>query len=341
MDGLSLLQAIIWGLALGAIFALIALGYTLVYGIIELINFAHGDLFMLGSFLSLTLVSNLVFDTALVNGRARAVQQLFGVQLFLVLLLVLVAAMLFCGLLNVLIERLAYRRLRHAPRLAPLISAIGVSFILINIGQLWKGNGQRDFPNLLPDINVLDKWFGLTNRVSLSTKDLIVIGTAIPLMLGLTTFIQHTKLGKAMRATAQDREAAALMGIDINRTISLTFLLGGMLAGAAGLIYGLYTTQVWYLQGFRLGLIAFTAAVFGGVGNVRGAALGGFLIGLVASLNDLGIATAFPVLKEIPVLSVLEGLDAKWTLAVIFGMLILVLVFRPSGLLGERVVEKA
>jgi branched-chain amino acid transport system permease protein len=190
-------------------------------------------------------------------------------------------------------------------------------------------------------VNVLDEWFGLTNRVSLSTKDLIVIGTAIPLMLGLAAFIQRTKLGKAMRATAQDREAAALMGIDINRTISLTFLLGGMLAGAAGLIFGLYTTQVWYLQGFRLGLIAFTAAVFGGVGNVRGAALGGFLIGLVASLNDLGFGTAFPALKDVPVLSILTGLDQRWTLAVIFGMLILVLVFRPSGLLGERVVEKA
>jgi branched-chain amino acid transport system permease protein len=340
MDGVSLLQTIIWGLSLGAIFALIALGYTLVYGIIELINFAHGDLFMLGSFLSLTLVTNLAYDTVVRDGRARTVQTAFGFQLILVLLFVLVASMLFCGVLNVLIERLAYRPLRHAPRLAPLISAIGVSFILINIGQLWKGNGQQDFPDLLPDINVLDEWFGIT-RVSLSTTDLIVIGTAIPLMLGLAAFIQHTKLGKAMRATAQDREAAALMGIDINRTISLTFLLGGMLAGAAGLIFGLYTTQVWYLQGFRLGLIAFTAAVFGGIGNVRGAALGGFLIGLVASLNDLGITTAFPVLKEVPVLAVLTGLDAKWTLGVIFAMLILVLIFRPSGLLGERVVEKA
>jgi branched-chain amino acid transport system permease protein len=254
---------------------------------------------------------------------------------------VLVAVMLFCGILNVLIERFAYRRLRHAPRLAPLISAIGVSFILINLGQLWKGNGQRDFPNLLPDVNILDDWLGLTNRVTFSTKDLIVIGTAIPLMLGLNLFIQHTKLGKAMRATAQDREAAALMGIDINRTISLTFLLGGMLAGAAGLVYGLYTTQVWYLQGFRNGLIAFTAAVLGGIGNVRGAALGGFMIGLLASLNDLGFATAFPALRDVPVLSALAGLDQRWTLAVIFGMLILILVFRPSGLLGERVVEKA
>ena len=341
MDTTSLIQVIIWGVAIGAIFALIALGYTLVYGIIELINFAHGDLFMMGSFLSLTLLSKLAFTPVVRNGRERLTQSVFGVQLFLVLVLVLIAAMLFCGILNVLIERLAYRRLRHAPRLAPLISAIGVSFILINIGQLWKGNGQQDFPNLLPDVNILDKWFHITNRVSFSTKDLIVIGTAVPLMLGLAAFIQRTKLGKAMRATAQDREAAALMGIDINRTISLTFLLGGMLAGAAGLMYGLYTTQVWYLQGFRNGLIAFTAAVFGGIGNVRGAALGGFLIGLVASLNDLGFGAVFPGLKDVPVLSVLTGLDQKWTLAIIFAMLILVLVFRPSGLLGERVVEKA
>jgi branched-chain amino acid transport system permease protein len=338
MNGLNLIQAILWGLSNGAVFALIALGYTLVYGIIELINFAHGDLFMMGSFLSLTLVTHLALAP---NARGRPTQSVFGGQLFLVLLLVLLAAMLFCGVLNVLIERLAYRRLRHAPRLAPLISAIGVSFILINLGQLWKGNNQQDFPNLLPDINILDQWLHITNKVTFSTKDLFVIGVAIPLMTGLALFIQRTKLGKAMRATAQDREAAALMGIDINRTISLTFLLGGMLAGAAGLIFGLYTTQVWYLQGFRNGLIAFTAAVFGGVGNVRGAALGGFLIGLVASLNDLGFAAVFPSLSKVPVLSVLTNLDQRWTIAVIFAMLILVLIFRPSGLLGERVVEKA
>ncbi|MDP9375350.1 MAG: branched-chain amino acid ABC transporter permease [Chloroflexota bacterium] len=338
MDVTNLIQAILWGLSNGAVFALVALGYTLVYGIIELINFAHGDLFMLGSFLSLTLLLQLAYTT---NARGRPVQNVHGWSLFLVLLLVLLAAMLFCAVLNMLIERLAYRRLRRAPRLAPLISAIGVSFILINIGQLWKGNSPRDFPNLLPDVNILDEWLGLTDRVTFSTKDLIVIGTAVPLMLGLAAFIQKTKLGKAMRATAQDREAAALMGINIDLTITLTFLLGGALAGAAGLIYGLYTTQVWYLMGFRAGLIAFTAAVLGGIGNVRGATLGGFLIGLIASINDLGFAAIFPALQNTPGLSALAGIDQKWTLVVIFGLLVLILVFRPSGLLGEQVVEKA
>jgi branched-chain amino acid transport system permease protein len=336
MDVTSLIQAILWGISIGAVFALVALGYTLVYGIIELINFAHGDLFMIGAFLALTLLQFAYTP----NARGRPVQAVFGWQLFLLLLLVLLAVMAFCALLNVLIERLAYRRLRRAPRLAPLISAIGVSFILINLGQLWKGNAQRDFPNLLPDVNVLAR-LGITDRVTFSTKDLIVIGTAVPLMLGLAAFIQRTKLGKAMRATAQDREAAALMGINIDRTISLTFLIGGALAGAAGLIYGLYTTQVWYLMGFRNGLIAFTAAVLGGIGNVRGAALGGFLIGLISSINDLGFGAVFPALREVPVLSALSGLDQKWTPVVIFSLLILTLVFRPSGLLGEQVVEKA
>ena len=341
VDGYNLLQAILWGLSNGAVFAMIALGYTLVYGIIELINFAHGDLFMLGSFLSFTLVTRLAFTTS-VNARGRTVQtqSVEGWRLFLLLFGILIAAMIFCAVLNMLIELLAYRRLRRAPRLAPLISAIGVSFILINIGQLWGGPSQRNFPNLLPDINLLER-FGITSRVSFSTKDLFVIAVAVPLMLGLGLFIQRTKLGKAMRATAQDREAAALMGIDINRTITTTFLIGGALAGAAGLIYGLYTNQVWYLQGFRLGLIAFTAAVFGGIGNVRGAALGGFLIGLVASLNDLGFAAVFPRLSEVPALSILSGLDQKWTIAVIFSLLVLTLIFRPSGLLGEQVVEKA
>ncbi len=338
MNGINLIQAILWGLSTGAVLALIALGYTLVYGIIELINFAHGDLFMMGSFLSLTLLVNLVYGT---NARGRPVQSVFGWQLWLVLFLTLLAAMLFCAVLNMLIERLAYRRLRRAPRLAPLISAIGVSFILINLGQLWKGSPPREFPNLLPEVNILDEWFGLTSRVSFTTKDLIVIGVAVPLMLGLAAFVQRTKLGKAMRATAQDREAAALMGINIDLTITLTFLIGGALAGAAGLIYGLYTNQVWYLQGFRNGLIAFTAAVLGGIGNVRGAALGGFLIGLIASICDLGFGAIFPALQDVPGLSWLTALSQQWTIVVIFALLVLTLVFRPSGLLGEQVAEKA
>lgn len=338
MDLNNFVQALLWGLSNGAVYALVALGYTLVYGIVELINFAHGDVFMLGSFISLTLLLNFAFTA---GARGRMVQSVFGWQLVPILLLALVGAMLFCGALNVVIERLAYRPLRRAPRLAPLISAIGVSFILINIGQLWKGPGHLSFPNLLPDINILEQWFGLKTAITFSTKDLIVIGVAVPLMLGLAAFIQRTKLGKAMRATAQDREAAALMGINIDLTISLTFLLGGALAGAGGLIYGLYTNDVFYLAGFRNGLIAFTAAVLGGIGNVRGAALGGFLIGLIASLNDLGFAAIFPALSNVPVLSVLTGLDQKWTIAVVFALLILTLIFRPSGLLGEQVAEKA
>jgi branched-chain amino acid transport system permease protein len=339
MDATNLIQAILWGLANGAVLALIALGYTLVYGIIELINFAHGDLFMMGSFVSLTLLVNLAYAKTARGGRgALAVH---GIPLVLLVVGVLLAAMAFCAVLNVLIERLAYRPLRRAPRLAPLISAIGVSFTLINLGQLWKGSVPQDFPDLVPNINILDKWFHLTNKVSFTTKDLMAIGVAVPLMLGLAAFIQRTKLGRAMRATAQDREAAALMGINIDLTISLTFLLGGALAGAAGLIYGLYTLQVWYLQGFRNGLIAFTAAVLGGIGNVRGAAFGGFLIGLVASISDLGFAAIFPSLQHLPVLSALTGLDQKWTIVVIFAALILTLIFRPSGLLGEEVAEKA
>jgi branched-chain amino acid transport system permease protein len=328
VDGYNLLQAILWGLSNGAVFALIALGYTLVYGIIELINFAHGDLFMLGSFLSFTLVTRLAFTTS-VNARGRTVQtqSVEGWRLFLLLFGILLAAMIFCAVLNMLIELLAYRRLRRAPRLAPLISAIGVSFILINIGQLWGGPSQRNFPNLLPDINLLER-FGITSRVSFSTKDLFVIAVAVPLMLGLGLFIQRTKLGKAMRATAQDREAAALMGIDINRTIGVAFLLGGSLAGAAGMVVLFYNNAGRFSLGFRYGLFAFTAAVLGGIGNLSGAVVGGFLIGIIWSFSDGFMANYF------------EGWGSQWTNSVIFSILILVLVFRPSGLLGQSVPDK-
>ncbi len=337
MDVNNFVQAIIYGLANGAVFALIALGYTLVYGIIELINFAHGDVFMLGSFLALTLLTGFGLQSA-VRARRAGWQ---GWQIYLVLFGVLLAAMAFCALLNVVIEFFAYRPLRRSPRLAALISAIGVSFMLVNIGQLWKGPAHLAFPDLLPNTNILRAWFGLPTTLSFTVKDLVVIGVAVPLMLGLGVFIQRTKLGKAMRATAQDREAAALMGINIDLTISLTFLLGGALAGAGGLIYGLYVTDVHYQIGFRNGLIAFTAAVLGGIGNVRGAALGGFLIGLIASLSDIGFGTIFPTFSTWPVLSALTGLDQKWTLVIIFSLLILILVFRPTGLLGEQVTEKA
>jgi branched-chain amino acid transport system permease protein len=308
--GELLIQVLLIGISNGAVIALIALGYTLVYGIIEFINFAHGDLFMLGTMFALTSVSTL--------GLRRTTE---APQLALALFLTLVLSMLFCALLNVLIERIAYRPLRSAPRLAPLISAIGVSFILINLGQHWKGASPVDFPNLVPNIDILSDVFGIQSSISYSTKDLFVLALAVPLMVALRLFVGRTRLGKAMRATAQDREAAALMGIDINTTVMLTFLIGGALAGSAGFIYGVYNNTAWFLQGFRGGLMAFTAAVLGGIGNLTGAFLGGMLIGIISAFSDFFF-------------------DPRWTQAVVFALLILTLVFRPAGILGQVVREK-
>jgi branched-chain amino acid transport system permease protein len=305
-----LLQVLLIGISNGAVIALIALGYTLVYGIIEFINFAHGDLFMLGTMFSLSMVQLLVL-------RRTTPGPELAVALFVIFLL----STVFCAVLNVAIERIAYRPLRSAPRLAPLISAIGVSFILINIGQHWKGASPVDFPNLLPNIDIVADVLGIESSVSYTTKDLFVLAVAVPLMLALRLFVGGTRLGKAMRATAQDREAAALMGIDINLTVALTFLIGGALAGSAGFIFGLYNNTAWFLQGFRGGLMAFTAAVMGGIGNLTGAFLGGMLIGILSAFSDF-------------------FLDPRWTQVVVFGLLILTLVFRPAGILGQVVREK-
>jgi branched-chain amino acid transport system permease protein len=214
--------------------------------------------------------------------------------------------------------------LRRAPRLAPLISAIGVSFILVNVGLYWRGASPVDFPtpHRALDIDIFRDILGIKTLVLFKIKDLAVILIAVPLMLALGLFVNRTRLGKAMRATAQDREAAAMMGININQTIALTFLLGGALAGAAGLINGTYNNTAWYLQGFRGGLMAFTAAVLGGIGNLYGAFLGGLMIGVVAASSDF-------------------LLDPRWTQAVVFAMLILTLVFKPTGLLGEASTERA
>ncbi|HEY3111001.1 MAG TPA: branched-chain amino acid ABC transporter permease [Chloroflexota bacterium] len=305
-----LLQILLIGVSNGAVIALIALGYTLVYGIIEFINFAHGDLFMLGTMFALTLVQTLVLR------RTTP-----GPELAIALVAILVLSMVFCATVNIAIERLAYRPLRSAPRLAPLISAIGMSFILINIGQHWKGASPVDFPNLLPNIDIVSDVLGLESSVSYTTKDLFVLAVAVPLMIALRLFVGGTRLGKAMRATAQDREAAALMGIDINLTIALTFLIGGALAGSAGFIFGLYNNTAWFLQGFRGGLMAFTAAVMGGIGNLTGAFLGGMLIGILSAFSDFFF-------------------DPRWTQPVVFALLILTLVFRPAGILGQVVREK-
>ena len=294
------------GLSNGAIWALIAIGYTLVYGIIELINFAHGDVFMVGSFTAAGLWGTL--GLGLASGP---------VGLIAGLIVTLIVTMLVCGSLNVLIERVAYRPLRGAPKLAPLITAVGFSFILQNVGLLWRGGSPQSVSDLVHQGNTV---FNISG-VPITRGYLLALAMLIPLVYATSRFIMATRLGRAMRATAQDPEAARLMGINVNQTISLTFLLGGMLAGAAGLAYALYETNVWYFQGFRAGLFAFTAAVMGGIGNVRGAVLGGLIIGVIQAIADNRIS------------------GGEWTEAVVFGYLIMIMVLRPRGLLGEETRE--
>ncbi|HET7467400.1 MAG TPA: branched-chain amino acid ABC transporter permease [Candidatus Dormibacteraeota bacterium] len=300
-------QVLDFGIADGAIYALVALGYTMVYGIIELINFAHGDIFTLSAMIG-----------GLVLGFFATSESSFNFGDLLALLVTFPLVMLVIGGINVSIERVAYRPLRNAPRLAPLITAIGMSFIVEGVMYLWHGAATVTFPNLLPHGPQYQTYIG---GVFFTFKDVFVIVAAVILVSLLAVFINRSKLGKAMRATAQDRDAAQLMGIDINRTISATFFIGALLAGAGGIIYGLYFNNLDYHLGFRVGLIAFTAAVFGGIGNIPGAALGGLLIGLVQAYSD-------------------QYIGSKWTEVVIFSILIGVLVFRPTGLLGMRVPEK-
>jgi len=329
---LQLVQFLIIGISNGAIIAIIALGYTMVYGIIELINFAHGDVYMIGVFTSLTVLS--------LTGTLESTNPgkiIFG------LILALIIAIVVCATLNAAIERFAYRRLRNAPRLAPLISAIGMSFIIENVGLMWAGQSwlvpsfgttggasQKFFPDLLStlvkitgfnggDINLL-AFTGWALRLTI--KDALVIILASSLMIGLRLFVQRTRLGKAMRATAQNRDAAKMLGIDIDWVISATFMIGGGLAGAAGLMAGLYNSTAYWFMGFRAGLESFTAAVLGGIGNITGAMLGGFLIGLLRSFSDGYLST-------------------RWTNAWVFATLVLILLFRPTGLLGEQTGQKA
>jgi len=325
----QLLQFLIIGLANGAIIAIIALGYTMVYGIIELINFAHGDVYMIGVFTALTTLS--LTGTLDSQDPVR-----IGFGIFIALL---VAVAVTAGL-NAAIERLAYKRLRNSGRLAPLISAIGMSFIIENVGLIWAaqswlvpnfgttgGGSQKEFPDLLGrmfvSMNMDPNLLAGTNLgLRFTIKDLLVIVLAGALMIGLRLFVQNTKLGKAMRATAQNRDAAKMLGIDIDWVITATFLIGGGLAGAAGLMAGLYNNTAWWFMGFRAGLQSFTAAVLGGIGNITGAMLGGFLIGLLASFSD-------------------GYLNARWTNAWVFATLVLILLFRPTGLLGEQTGQKA
>jgi branched-chain amino acid transport system permease protein len=293
-------------LTLGALYALIALGYTMVYGIIELINFAHGDIFMVGSFVSIIAIKQLGFTETIHD----------PIVLSVVMIIVFAVCMLSMGVLGVVIERFAYRPLRNAPRLAPLITAIGVSFILQNIIFVGYSNSTVTSPQLIPfdEISI--------GPFSIRVINLFVIVLAFALMIGLQLFTNRTRLGTAMRSTAMDREAAALMGVDINRAIAITFFIGAALAGAAGVVQTQYLGNTNFRLGFTSGLFAFTAAVLGGIGNTTGAALGGFVIGFLQV-----ISSAYGY--------------GRWSEAVIFTTLILVLIFRPTGLLGQQTAERA
>ena len=294
------------GLSNGAIWALIALGYTLVYGIIELINFAHGEVFMIGSLTAASWFWGVIGLSAATG----------TVGIVVALLASLLVCMLISGALNTMIERVAYRPLRNAPKLAPLITAVGFSFILQNVGILWIGGSPE---SIVDPIRAQRELFAIAG-VSFSHGDLLAVGATVPLVLALVAFMTRSRLGKAMRATAQDPEAARLMGINVDTTISLTFMIGGLLAGAAGLIYALYQTNISFFQGFTAGLIAFTAAVMGGIGNLKGAVLGGLIIGIIQQISD-------------------NRIGGEWTPAVVFAYLVLIMIFRPQGLLGEETRE--
>jgi branched-chain amino acid transport system permease protein len=300
------------GLFQGMIVALIALGYTLVYGILQLINFANGDVFMLGSVMTLIGVQIVGLES---DSPAISVILTFAV--------LLPVTMLLMAGLNASIERIAYRPLRRAPTLATLISAIGMSFILQNVGQKLIGPSPVSLPNLLPGDNIIGVG-GLFQIGTLEIKvsHLFVTLVTLPLLIGLMWFVKNTRQGKAMRATAQDREAAGLMGIDVNRTITLTFLLAGALAGGAGIVVALYNGSAWWFYGTPYGLLAFTAAVLGGIGNLLGAAIGGIILGILISLNAFYF-------------------EQRWQDVFVFGILVLILVFRPTGLLAEKQSERA
>ncbi len=303
-------QQLINGLVLGSVYALVALGYTMVYGILELINFAHGEVTMFGAMIALAVISAL----------AGTQLHLPGVVLALAGLLVAIPA---CMLLGYTIERVAYRPLRSAPRLAPLITAIGVSIVLQNVAMLIWGRQYIPFPPILPQ--GYHRLFG----ARITDIQIAILVTALILMLALTLLVQRTRLGRAMRATAQSPQLAGLMGVDTNAVISLTFILGSGLAAIAGFMVSAYYGLAHYYMGFLLGLKAFSAAVLGGIGNLGGAMLGGLLLGIIESLGAgyIGAMT--------------HGfLGSNYQDVFAFFVLILVLIVRPSGLLGERTGER-
>jgi branched-chain amino acid transport system permease protein len=315
------------GLAAGSIYSLVSLGYTMVYGIIELINFAHGDIFMIGTLIVLGLLQNVFHLTES--------SHLSGWSLIGVLVATCLVAMLVCALLGVVIERVAYRPLRNAPRLAPLISAIGVSLVLEDIGKFIIGPADAGAPDVISRVHYC---IGPTDPIQgclgmdITNIEILVIVVAVILMVALQWMVTRTRIGRAMRAVAQDREAAALMGVNVDRIIASTFFIGASLAGAAAFIFMLYAQVTIFNIGFELGLFAFTAAVLGGIGNLVGAMLGGLVIGLIRAM-----VTYIPD-KDIP-FGLPHG-GVAWQDAIVFAVLILILVFRPTGLLGQRLAEK-
>jgi branched-chain amino acid transport system permease protein len=316
-DPTRFLNVAIIGLTNGAVYGLVALGYTLVYGILQLINFAHGDVFALSGLVASSLIISVL-----------GLDEDTGVFLIVLgLLATLAVTVPLFAIVNASIERVAYKPLRHAPRLAALITAVGVSFIVQNVALGLYGVDFESVPNFIPRsaaITIDLPFSDDPQRVQIQWNKLAIFLIVIPVLLVLTWFVRSTRQGKAMRAVAQDTEASAMMGIDVNRTISVTFFIAGGLAAAAGLVY-LLQFNIRYDTGFELGLIAFTAAVLGGIGNLTGAVLGALMIGMVQAFN--------------------EGLDGTpggdWTRSIVFGILIAVLVFRPEGILGERTPEGA
>jgi branched-chain amino acid transport system permease protein len=305
------------GVVLGFMYALIALGYTMVYGVLEFINFAHSEIFVIGAFVGAEILLGLESSGALAVLHPA-----------LVVLMAVFAGMLVSGLAAMALERVAYRPLRGAPRLVPLISAIGASFFLQDFVRLVESLWRNSFYLSYPTLELLDKNISLGMTVEVPLKSLLVIATALAMLLGLYLFVNKTKLGTAIRAVAQDPDAAALMGIPVNRIISLTFFVGGAMGGVAGVLFGLHYSLINPYSGFGPGLKAFTAAVLGGIGNIPGAVLGGLVLGLMEAFA----ASYLALLTN-------GAFGAEYKDVVAFAVLILILIFRPKGLLGEKVRE--
>jgi branched-chain amino acid transport system permease protein len=303
-----LTQQVINGVSLGAMYALIALGFTLVYGILELINFAHFNVFMVGSFVAMYVLQAFGID-----GQSTIMT---GWPLIGVMVVTFAVTMVACGLLGVVIERVSLRPLRGVKGPSAMITTIGVSYILFNLVLLFLGADSKNYPNPLPPLT-----FAI-GGATLRLREILIWVVSMALMLGLFIFTKRSRMGKAMRATAQDPEAARMMGVEVDRVIMVAFFVGSALAGAGGMIFGLYYNFTSFVIGYSAGLRAFTAAVLGGIGNVPGAMLGGMIIGLIETMSGQFIAV-------------------RWTDVIIFSILVLVLVFKPSGLLGRMAPNKS